>query len=84
MRRCQELDSFPVDREDPETWMAFVVFVGANTISRGQPFTHEHACAINEMLAYDIPRRITDARRLERWLYENAENTISQFKLFRP
>lgn len=56
--------------------------MAANAGSNGRPFTPEHEQAIREILHYDIPRHITDASRIERWIYDNAANTISKFKLF--
>ena len=78
-----QLPSFVVNRENDRTWNPLIAFLAANAISRGRQFTNAHERAVREMLHWDIPRQLTDARRIEHWLRDNAENTISRHMLFR-
>lgn len=77
------LQTFVVNREDDSTWRRLITFMEANSFSRGRSFTTDHEKAIREMLHFDIPRHITDASSIERWIYDNAENTLSRFTLFK-
>lgn len=74
--------SFVVNRTDDSTWHLLMSFMAENAVSNGRSFTSEHERAVREMLHYDIPRDITDASRIEQWIYDNAANTISKFRLF--
>lgn len=78
-----KLQTFAVNREDDAAWTQLISFMAANAISNGRAFTADHERAVREMLHFDIPRHITDARRIERWIYDNAANTLSRFTLFR-
>jgi len=78
-----KLNSFDINRDDERTWNRLIIFLAVNAISMGRQFTGTHERAVCEMLHYDIPRHLTDARRIERWLRDNAENTISRYMLFR-
>ena len=78
-----KLATFVVNREDDSTWGRLISFMAANAVSNRRPFTTDHEKAVREMLHYDIPRHITDAHRIERWIYDNAANTLSRFSLFK-
>ena len=79
----QQLESFSVNRDDDRSVNQLIAFLATNAILSGRKFTNDHIKALKEMLKYDISHRLTDARRIESWLRDNAYNTISRYKLFR-